>query len=359
MLKTIREYALEKLEENDETPDTRDRHAALFLALAEAAAPRLREEDQVEWLETLDREHDNMRAALRWAATKGDSETELRLAGALSRFWEFRAHLSEGQQWLEEALSRAPHAPPAVRAACLEGAGILARGQGEYKRASLLIEEAIGIRRDLGDVGKLAEAIKNLGNVASERGDHDSARRCYEESLELEKQIGDARGVAAAQNNLGVLAILQNDLDRASELLEQALAFFRGRSDKQGTARVLMNLGSVREAQGNYDEAAEILKESILIMKEIGSHWDLADLLELMGSVMNGHGRHEEAARVFGAAEALRELLGAPVPPAERDSYGRRIAAVKERLDPDTFASAWAEGRALDVDQAVELVLAG
>ncbi|MEA2462019.1 MAG: hypothetical protein QOH90_2196 [Actinomycetota bacterium] len=151
MLKTIREYALEKLQDGGGLDDTRRRHAALFLALAERAAPRLREEDQVRWLATLDREHDNMRAALRWADGAGDTETELRLAGALARFWEFRAHLSEGQQWLEEALSRAPGASADLRAMCLEGAGILARGQGEYKRATLLIEEAIKLRRELGD----------------------------------------------------------------------------------------------------------------------------------------------------------------------------------------------------------------
>jgi predicted ATPase/Tfp pilus assembly protein PilF len=359
MLKTIREYALEKLAESGELEGIQDRHLSLFLSVAEEAAPRLREADQVRWLETLDTEHDNMRAALRWAATKGDTDGELRLTGALSRYWEFRAHLSEGQQWLEEALSRAQDAPAELRALCLEGAGILARGQGEYKRASVLIEEAVSIRRELGDRSKLAEAIKNLGNVASERGDHQAAREAFEESLQLKREIGDERGVAAAQNNLGVLCILQGELDRASELLEQALAFFRGRYDKQGTARVLMNLGSVREAQGHYDEAGDILKESIRTMKEIGSHWDLADLLELMGSVLDGLGSPEEAARVFGAAEALRELLGAPVPPAELESYERRIASVRGHLDPDAFARAWAEGRTLDVEQAVERVLTG
>jgi predicted ATPase len=359
MLKTIREYALEKLAASGELEDIQDRHLSLFLSVAEEAAPRLREADQVQWLETLDTEHDNMRAALRWAATKRDTEAELRLSGALSRYWEFRAHLSEGQQWLEEALSRAKDAPPELRALCLEGAGILARGQGEYKRATVLMEEAVTIRRELGDLSNLAEAIKNLGNVASERGDHQAAREAFEESLHLKREIGDERGVAAAQNNLGVLCILQGEFDRASELLEQALAFFRGRYDKQGTARVLMNLGSVREAQGHYDEAGEILKESIRTMKEIGSHWDLADLLELMGSVLDGLGSSEEAARVFGAAEALRELLGAPVPPAELESYEKRIASVKGHLEPESFTAAWAEGRTLDVEQAVDRVLTG
>lgn len=164
MLRTLREYGFDKLDSADETTGVKDRHAAFFTELAERAAPRLRQADQVEWLEILDREHDNMRVALRWLADKGAAADELRLAAALAYFWEFRAHLSEGQHRLEEALARGEDAPAPLRAVCLDFAGRLARGQGEFKRARQLTENSIRLFRELGDTAGLAGALKSMGS---------------------------------------------------------------------------------------------------------------------------------------------------------------------------------------------------
>ena len=357
MLRTLREYAFDKLQAAGETETIKDRHAAHFSRVAEEAAPHLRQADQVEWLEVLDREHDNMRVALRWFAEKGDPEGELKLAAALAWFWEFRAHLSEGQQRLEEALARGENATPTLRAVCLDFAGRLARGQGEYKRARALTESSIRIFRETGDVGGLAGALKSLGIIAAERGDLTSARTLYAESLELKQQVGDERGVAEAQNNLGVVSRAVGDLDAAIEYYDQALKYFGDAGDKQAMARILMNLGEAKMEQGQFPAAKGFIRGSLVLCQEVDSHWDIADLLELMASTVGATGIPEDAARLFGAAAALRELLGAPLPPSEQETYETRLATVKERLKEEDFHTAWKEGEAMDVDQAVAYAL--
>jgi predicted ATPase len=353
MLKTLREYGLEKLDHTGEGTEVRDRHAAFFVALAEEGSPRLRGPEQAEWLDIFTVEHDNARTALRWAAAQGDHVLELRLLAALAPFWEIRAHLSEGQRWLEDALARAPDAPLTLRARCLEGAGVLARGQGEFKRATYLIEQAIELYRSLDDPAALAGAIKSLGNVASDRADYATARRLYEESLEIKIQVGDERGIAEAHNNLGVLARLDGDLDASVGYYDKALGFFRAWGDKLAMARVLMNLGEVKMEQDELGAAKGFIRGSLVLCREIGAHWDIADMLEIMASITDGFGRATDAAQLFGAAAGIRDLLGAPLPPGERAAYERRIDRVRRGLPQDRFEAAWAEGRALTLDEAV------
>ena len=357
MLKTIREYAIEKLDESDEGSEARDRHAHFFLELAEEAAPNLKGPEQVEWLEMLASEHDNLRAALRRMAARGNAEVELRLAGALARFWEFRSFLSEGQRWLEDALQRAPEAPAELRATCLEGAGVLALGQGELKRAAALMEESVALRRELGDPPALATAIKNLGNVAYVREDYGTAARLFEESRALKESVGDIQGVAEATNNLGVLAGMDQNWPKAEELYNRALDAFRISGDRQGTGRTLMNLAEVKNELGDHEAAGPLLKESILISREIGSRWDICDLLEETGRGLVGRGRPAEATKLFGAARALRELLGTPLPVGELARYERFLARAKEALGEEEYRAAWDEGSRMEHEQAVDYAL--
>jgi predicted ATPase len=357
MLSTIREYAAEKLQATDDAERVHERHTAYMLALAEESRPHLFMEDQIRWLKLLDDEHDNFRTALDWLATHSDDETELRLVGALSAFWEFRAYLSEGQRRLEEALNRAVGAPPALRALCLQGAGILARGQGEYKRATSRIEEAVAAFRAAGDIAGEANALKQLGIIASERSDLTGARRLYMESMALMEQVGDEVGVARAKNNIGVIARDEGDLRTAAELYTEALTVFRRIGDRQGMARLLMNLGEARMEQGEFKEAHALIVESIHLALEIGSRWDIADLLEVMAAIATGYDHPHEAAVLFGAAEYLREWLGSPLPPNEKKFYDRRIEMLKGRLSPEDLKVGWEKGRALDLDRAVAYAL--
>ncbi|MDQ3958556.1 MAG: tetratricopeptide repeat protein, partial [Actinomycetota bacterium] len=357
MLRTLREYAFEKLDGAGETEETKDAHRAFFLALAERAAPELRGPDQVRWLEILDTEADNVRAAIRWAADAGDSEAELRLAVALSEYWEFRAHLSEGQRALEEALARADGVPGDLRAECLEWAGVMARGQGEYKRAASLVDQAISLYRACGDEHGLSRALKQRGVIASERGDRETARSFYRQSLEIKEKIGDRRGIAEAQNNLGVVARLEGDLEDAIRRYEHALAYFRDAGDKKAIARILMNLGEARMERGEHAAAATFITESLRLCMEIGSEWDIADLLELMASVQNGFDNASAAATLFGAGQALRDLLGAPLPDAEAEAYARRLSETKGALEEGEFDRAWQRGSDMPVAEAVDYAL--
>ena len=357
MLRTLREYAREKLDEADDTPEVADAHAAFFLALAEETGPELRGPHQLRGLDVLDHEADNMRTALRHAADAGDAETELRLAAALGEYWEFRAHLSEGQRALEDALARSGAAPPGLRAPCLEWAGVMARGQGEYKRAAELVEKAIALYREVGDQSGLSRALKQRGIVASERGDRETARSFYTQSLEIKQKIGDRRGIAEARNNLGVLARLEGDLETAIDNYEEALGYFRNAGDKKAIARILMNLGEARMERGEFDAAEGFIRESLRLCREIGSEWDITDLLELMATVQNAFGNPPVAATLFGAGAALRDLLGAPLPDAEVAAYRERVAAVESALPPEELETAWAWGRSMSSDDAVEYAL--
>ncbi|MGH2806700.1 MAG: tetratricopeptide repeat protein [Actinomycetota bacterium] len=357
MLSTIREYAAEKLEASEDRDRVHERHIAYMLALAEESRPHLYMDDQIRWLKVLEDEHDNFRIALDWVAMHADPETELRLAGALSAFWEFRAYLSEGQRRLEEALNRGRDAPPELRAVCLQGAGILARGQGEYKRATSRIQEAVAAFRAAGDVAGEADATKQLGIIASERSDLTEARRLYTESMTLMEQIGDEVGVARARNNLGVIARDEGDLRTAAEHYAHALEVFRKAGDRQAIARILMNLGEAKLEQGELRDAHGLLVESIHLALEIGSRWDIADLLEVMAAIATGYDHPHEAAVIFGAAEYLREYLGAPLPPAEKIFYDRRVESLTARLSPADLTTGWAKGRRFTLDQAVAYAL--
>ena len=190
MLETIREYAAERFEESGDAETWRQRHAGYYLALAEQAAPELLGPQQGTWLERLEREHDNLRAALGWALEHGGATLGLRLAVALGHFWAVRGHLSEGQAWLERALSRWSEAPAPARAGALSAAGHLAYIKGEYERAATLHEESLSVQRALGDQRGVALSLHNLGRVAHYSGDFERAAALYDESLAIRASIG-------------------------------------------------------------------------------------------------------------------------------------------------------------------------
>ena len=357
MLNTLRTYGREKLDQSGEGTIVRRRFARYFLELAERAAGRIRADDQIEWLETLEREHDNMRSVLTWAAETGETECELRLAGALAQFWEMHAHLTEGQRWLEGALSRGADAPPELRALCLDGAGVLARSQGEFKRAQSLLEEGLSLRRQLNDTRALAVTLRHLGTICFDRGDLEATKRYYDESLEMYRAAGDEAGAATTLNNLGVLASVHDDWEGAGVFYEEAIEVLRKHSDVQGIARGLMNLGEVRMVQGKLEEAEDMLKESFLLFRALSSDWDIVYVLEGMAHIQTRSGRPLDAARLLGAAEALREVLGAVRPPNEVATYEKHVAVARQAVDAETFEKTWSEGREMSIGEALDFAL--
>jgi non-specific serine/threonine protein kinase len=356
-LKTIREYQYDKLDEAGEQERTVECFTEHFLKIAESGNSLTIGPEQVEWLEKLEREHDNLRAVLRWAADSDDSETFYRLCAALGPLWELRSYLSEGQYWYGLALSRKADVPSDLRAKALHGAGVLARGQGDLKRAREYLEEAIRLRRELGDELMLGVSLKHLGNVYIDMGDRTKARDLYDESLYIRRALGDVQGIAELLNNLGVLARFDERYEDALGFYAEALQLFDQVYDEPGAARLYMNMAEANLELGNFTEASRHCKKCMEMFLEMGSRWDMADCLEILATIASRRGDPVDAARLFGSAEALRELLKTPLPPAERATYDKRVVETRTLLDGTTFAVEWAKGRAMTYDETVDYAL--
>ncbi len=357
MLETIHEYAREMLEESGEGEESRKQHTKYFLALAEEAEPHLRGPEQAKWFKQVEDEHDNMRTALGWALEHGGTEIALRLSGALFWFWLIRGYLREGSRWLELSLAGGGSQPTSARALALRGAGLLAEEQGDYERADTLVEESLALYRELGDKQGLAKALGNVGDIATMYGNSAKAREVYKESLPLHRELENMDYVANTLNNLGWIAFEQGDFEQARTSCEESLALSRIVGNMRVTAEVLDTLGQVALAQQDYEQANLFAKESLLICKEIGSKRGVAQALELLAEIAGGQKQSLLAARLFGAGDALYVSLDAHRHNATQGYYERYLTDARAQLDEATWQAAWAQGRAMSMEQAVEYAL--
>ena len=311
LLEIVRQFAIERLAEGGELSAARDRHLDWCVALAEEAAGKLKGPEQGAWLERLQHEHDNLRAALDWSLRdQGDAALGLRLAGVLWRFWLTRGYPSEGRAWLEEALAKNEQDPNPMRARAVEGAGSLAYAQGDYPRAVALHEDALALNRVLEDPCGVAAALNNLGNVAFQQDEYERAKALHEESLALRRSLGDTWGIAASLGNLGHVADLQGDFRRAEALFGEALALQRSLGDTWGIATSLNNLGLVVKHQGEYARAAAQIEESLALFRALGNTYGIARALDSRGDVAYQQGDYERAAALHEESLPLRRALG-------------------------------------------------
>jgi non-specific serine/threonine protein kinase len=355
---TVRQYSLDRLMESEEAADARRRHRDWFLGLAERAEPELRGPGLVAWLERLETEHDNLRAALEWSRTEeGGAEGGLRLAGALYRFWFMHDHWSDGRQWLEVALARSGDAQHSARPKVLRGAAHLAWRQGDYERATTLCEQGLAMCRDLGDREGSAWLIIWLGVVAIPRGNYARATALLEESLSLCEALGDKGLSSTALAWLAIVARYQNDDGRAAAFAEKGLTLANDVGDKHRIAYVLRTLGTIALSQGRCERAAGFYKESLTLCKEVGDRWIVEECLEGLAGVAGAQGHYEQAARLLGAAEALRIALGHHRLPLDQADYERRAASTMAALEQAAFEAAWARGAELAAEQAIEYAL--
>jgi non-specific serine/threonine protein kinase len=360
MLETIRAYALEQLAACGELEEAGRRFRDFFLALAEQAEPKLVGPNQAVWLDGLEREHDNLRAALRWCVEHGVAEEGLRLAGSLWRFWFTRRHLVEGSRWLDEclALQGSSRVKPETRAKALNGAGNLAHARGDLARAAALHQESLAVRRALDDRRGIAISLNSLANVAVDRGDYTTARALHEESLALRRELGDRRGIAIALNNLSVIARDQADWERAATLSRESVGVFRELGDKQGVALSLVTLGAAEYHLGSHAEATALHQQSLALFSEVENRREIAECLEVLAMLARAQDQHFRAARLFGAAEAAFEEIGSSSRPSQNPRYGAYVAEVRDRLGDEAFEAAWADGRAMRLEDAMTAALA-
>jgi predicted ATPase/class 3 adenylate cyclase len=356
MLETLHEYATERLAESDEAETVRRRHAEYFLALAEQAETELWGPSQVQWLDRLDREHDNFRAALTWASREGEVELEMRLAGALRGFWRIRGHLSEGRRWLEGALAKQGGQSASARAKALYAASVLALRQGDHSTATGLASSGLAVYQSLGDKAGAARVLHVLGSVAVGERDFGEARRVFERSGRLAREAGNKSLLATTVVDLGDVALNEGDYERAAQLFDESLELFRELEDRDGTAVALYNLGSTALHREHFDDAATLFEQSLRLFRELGYREGIAYCLEGLAASAASRENATGAARLLGAADALSEDLGTALEPAERDRHERTAAAVRKRLGEEAFAAAWEDGRALG-ERAVEFAL--
>jgi non-specific serine/threonine protein kinase len=358
MLETIQEYAREKFEESGRTQVVERAHAEYFLALAEAAEPALRGPRQAEWLGRLEEQHGNLRAALAWAMGGGDRGLGLRLAGALGRFWLTRSYLTEGRRWLDAALASSEGMPPAARAKALVGAGSLARDQGDYALGMRLLEESVGLWRELGDRWWTAQALNVLALTADVKGESERAVLLMEEALGLFRELGDDERSAAILINLGATALFRGDYDRSAGLLEEALRSRRLLSPST-LATALLELGIAALATGEPLVAESRIGEGLIAAREVGARSDVEDALEGLAAAAGATGRPERAARLWGAAQTLSAEIAYRPDPDLRAIFAPYIEAARARLGEAAWEEAAAEGRAMSYEEAVEYALEG
>jgi non-specific serine/threonine protein kinase len=394
MLETIREYGMEWLTGHGEEAGARQRHAAWFLALAEEAMPYLTSVERGRWLDRLEADHANLRAAMSWSIANESAEKGQRFVAALWRFWETNGHVTEGRAWVERALAREDQTPSAARAGALTAASILAHRQGDYPRSIAYGDESLAIWRPLGDSAGVAFALNVFGNIAIDTGDYPRALALHQEALALRRELGDAPAIGTSLNNLGVTAREMGDYDRAWAIHQEQLALERARNDPVDVAFALTGLANVAHRRGDLRQSAALHSEALALRRQVdprgyavaGTLSDLgtvyADLgksgqaIELLLESLSLRVRHDEklgiahsieglaglaaalgqpdlAVRLLGAAESLRTSMGTSPTTFERARTDGALAAAARVIGATAVGTELVAGRSLSLDQIV------
>jgi non-specific serine/threonine protein kinase len=366
MLETVREYARERLQQCGEEEAARAGHLAYFLRLAEEAGPNLRGPNPEAALAQLDAEIDNFRAALAWCQEGADSEGDgaaaaLRLVDASWWLWHPQGRLAEGLYWLAGALERGQQLPPAVRAPALFRAAHLWTARGDRDQARSFFQAArreyeafLAVVRREGNPVAVAEVLLTLSEVAFALDDLDAAGEFCVQARQIFEERQEPAGVARSLEWMAGVASRRQDRQTARAPLEERVAICR----KVGVPDLLIHalgaLGHLEREEGHYGRAGTLYRESLRLRQEAGALFALAQSLEDLAVLAGREQQFDRGARLLGASEVFCETLGARPPVAIVPEYERTVAECRAALGAATFAAAWAEGRAMSLDQAVE-----
>jgi predicted ATPase/class 3 adenylate cyclase len=356
MLETIREYALERLEDSGEADELRRRHAKHFVALAEEAEPHLfGGEASGEWLDRIGREHDNVRAALDHLQACGETQLALRLAGAVWEFWRDRAHFAEGRRRLESIL-RVDERPTAARGRALNAAASMAALGGNAARGRQWADEGLALHRMLGDKLGTAESELWLGWAVANEGDWRTAQPLVDDSVQLFRELGDEHQALTATLVLAMTYAEEGDWKRARALNEDNLRRALELGNEQVKASTLGELARCALAEGRFEDAASKATESLRTYTDLGDPHGVAIELRRCAGALALKGEAATAARLLSSAEALHEEIGGTMPWLAR-MRDDALASIRTQLDEAAFAEAWEQGRTLTTDAAVALAL--
>jgi predicted ATPase/class 3 adenylate cyclase len=358
LLETLRQYAAEKLRAAGEEERLPRRHCAWFAALVERETAQLRGPGQVNAFAQLELEYENLRAALDWCETEpGSCAVAAQIADDLGWFWELRGHVREGRERLDRLLALVSGRTEA-RARALSAAGLLAHHVGEYAHAAALLDESIEIWRELGDQRGTAIALARFGQLEQSCGNYDRAWTLLEESRALFREVGAESGIdAPVAVFLAQVAKNRGDHERAISLFEDCLRAALGQGDTHAAASALRSLGELTQMRGDYERAAARLAESLRLLRELDDRSCAGTTLDSLAVLSAAHGDPKRAARLFAAAQASREAQSLTLPPPEQERLNQAAAAARMELDRGAFDAAWAEGRAMTLDQAVAYAL--
>ena len=362
LLETVRQYAQEKLAEERAADRLRTAHRDWYLAMAEQSALELRGPREDFWLERLEAEHDNLRAALEWSRTEKDgAEAGLRLVGALHFFWWHRDYANEGMRWTEGALARSNEAPPSALPRALAAATHFAWRRADYGLATTLGEKGLALCRELEDKESTGELLLHLGTIATiqQQADYQRATALLDECINVAQQLESRWLYGHTLTRLGTMARHQGNDERTAAFHTQGLAVIRALGNKFATTVALNRYArDVALPQRHYDEALTVFRESLHLSREVRSRWRSEECLAGLAQVASARGQYERAARLFGAAEAQREIVGQLYEPRDQASHDQWVAPARAALGDTTFTAAWAKGRAMTLEQAVEYALA-
>jgi predicted ATPase len=350
MLETIREFAAEQLTGEGEHDATSARHADYFVALAEQAEPAFDTSDEATWTERLVQDHDNFRAAL---AHLSDSPQQLRLACALSRFWQRQGSHSEGRRWLEAALTARAEAPPRDVARALRGVAVLARIQGDLYAAERSAAESASIARRTGDRRLEMHAVGTLANIAIIRRDYERGMDLHLRVEALARELGDENSVAVTIGNRAYLALEQADFELALALAAETLALSRKISNSANATVAALNLAIAAHALRRQRAARDALTEAIERARALGLRAFLIDGLIIAAAVVVPHDSRTATALLAAADRGLSELT-IELEPVERDLH----ASVESQLPQRLADEASDEASRGDLDAVLEAAAA-
>jgi predicted ATPase/class 3 adenylate cyclase len=374
MLETIREYGLYQLEASGEGPEMRDRHLDYYLALAEDADAGLLGPEQVSWCDRLEAEHANIRSAFAWVLTALDEgvpatsgltraatrlEAGIRLADALEQFWMLRGHSRETWHQVMRLIAHTP-VHTAARARILVVGGYMAHCLLDHEVAVRFADEGLAICRMLGDARQLAVALTRRGVMAIWQGDHADAAAWLGEARALFREHGGehrsgiehpiAAFLAQAMHNQGNHAA-------AYALYEESLAEARGRGDRHAAAYALRHIARLHLEAGDADRAVAFLRESLSPLRELRDRRCTPASLETLAYAVGRRDQWADAVRLFAAAEAMRDATGMPLMRTDRARQVSELALLESRLGRDVLAGAWASGRVMSLNQAIDYAL--
>jgi predicted ATPase/DNA-binding SARP family transcriptional activator len=353
MHELLRQYLWEKLLAAGEEAQIQQARLRFFCEVVERTGAQEAPPDQVRWLQQLETEHDNLRAALAWSLASRQ-EDGLRLAVALYQFWYWRSYFGEGRRWLALALAQSEGAPAALRAQAYYAAGVLSAEQDAYEEAKAYLEESLRLRRALADRRGMASALNSLGLIAWSQEDYTGAVQRLQESLQLRRTLANDHSLAIPLNNLGLVMMAQGDPGRAQAYFEESLALSRTYQSETGVPAALSNLAAALLDQGNREQAQDAFRESLRLFQALGDKEGIAWCFEGLAAVALVQEDDWRCALLCSAAAALRERIHAPLTPAEQVRYKRSVATARRRLGETAYTAAANEGRSMALPQVIE-----